>query len=76
MSVSISLDDSECPTKISNVTCSLGRERVQAVVNQVEGLLTLEPHTFIRSIAVREGWQKLQKDDMWTLHRMLRDAVL
>jgi len=76
MSISISLDDGECPTKISNIVCYSGRERMQAVVNRVEGLLMLEPHTLIRSIVAREGWQKLQKDDMWTLLNTLRRAVM
>jgi hypothetical protein len=75
MSISISLEDDECSTKISDVICHLGREHSQTVVNRVRSLLMLESHTFIRSIAAREGWQKLQKDDIPILHNMLRSAV-
>ena len=76
MSISISLENVECPTEISNIICHYGREHEQAVVNKVESLLMLEPRTFIRTMAAREGWQKLQKDDMSILHGMLTDAVL
>lgn len=76
MSISISLDDGECPTEISDNICYLGREHVQTIVDRVRSLLMLEPHTFIRSIAAREGRQTLQKNDMPILHSMLRNAAL
>ena len=75
ISISINLNDDECSTKISEALCLRGFENVKAAVDRVNGLLMLEPHSFVRSIAAREGWRKLQKSDLPVLHGMLKDAV-
>jgi hypothetical protein len=75
ISISISFNDDECSTKISEALCSRGLKNIKAAVDRVNGLLMLEPHSFVRSIAAREGWRKLQKNDLPVLHNMLEDAV-
>ena len=75
ISISISLNEDECSTKISEAICLRGFENMKAAVDRVNGLLMLEPHSFVRSIAAREGWRKLQKNDLPVLHKLLKDAV-
>ncbi|KAM0711583.1 hypothetical protein Q7P35_000949 [Cladosporium inversicolor] len=76
ISVMISLNDDQCFIKVSDLLpCRHNAPSTTIIIDRVNQWLMLEPHTFVRSIAARPGWQKLQKEDMSKLHSRLSSAI-
>ena len=75
---SISLDDDVCSTKVSEIdprSNNKNKDDMEAIAHNLNQILMLKPHTFVRGIAARTGMQKLQKTDMPELHDRLLSAV-
>ena len=76
IAISVSLNDHDCSMKVSDFSYWGNGEHKKVILNRLARLLVLEPHTFIRGIAAREGPMKLQKNDILVLCNKLKGAVL
>ena len=86
ISISISLDDEECSTSVSEVAYDEDDDEYiddifdynknwKMAMDSVNDMLRQEPHSVIRRIAARPGWQKLRRSDMPELNYWLSSAV-
>lgn len=76
INILISLNEDQCFTKVSDVFPNGIIKHAMDVADRVNQSLMLEPHTFVRSIATRPGWQKLQKEDISEPHNKISSAIL